>query len=110
MTTMAEPTHVNAQQVNNLANQMDDLSHRAQDVLSRYEEAVNHAQASQTFNGSAGSANIVTTAEVKEAQMKIQTRFQQVNDMLRHGATQYTSTDEDNAQHVRSIASSIAHH
>jgi hypothetical protein len=39
--------------------------------------------------------------------MKIQNRFQAVNDLLRQGATTYTSTDEDNAQAVASVASHI---
>ena len=46
-------------------------------------------------------------AEIKDAQMKIQTRFQSVNDLLRSGATTYTSTDEDNAHSVASVASSL---
>jgi uncharacterized protein YukE len=101
------PTTVNHSAVIALANQMDELSHRAQDVLARYEDAVQAAQSSQTLNGAAGNANITTGAEVKEAQMGIQTRFQMVNDLLRSGATTYTSTDEDNAHQVASVAGSL---
>ena len=100
-------TQVNAASVNALANQMDELSHQAQDVLARYEAAVEHAQSEQILNGQAGSANLVTGAEIKEAQMKIQTRFQRINDLLRSGATTYTSTDEDSAHSVASVASSL---
>ena len=46
----------------------------------------------------------MTGAEIKDAQMKIQTRFQSVNDLLRSGATTYTSTDEDNAHQFASVA------
>ncbi|WP_431241071.1 WXG100 family type VII secretion target (plasmid) [Mycolicibacterium aichiense] len=90
-----------------LANQMDELSHRAQDVLARYEEAVNHAHASQALRGSAGSTNLVTGAEIKDAQLKIQARFQAVNDLLRSGATKYTGADEENAHNVASVAGSL---
>lgn len=98
---------VNHAAVVNLANQMDELSHRAQDVLARYEDAVQHAQSGQILNGAAGSTNLVTGAEVKDAQMKIQTRFQSVNDMLRSGASTYTNADEDNAHQVASVAGSL---
>jgi hypothetical protein len=100
-------TTVNHSAVVNLANQMDELSHRAQDVLARYEDAVQHAQSGQVLNGAAGLTNLKTGAEVKEAQMKIQARFQAVNDLLRSGAGTYTNTDEDNAHQVASVASSI---
>ena len=101
------PTKVNHAAVVNLANQMDELSHRAQDVLARYSDAVQHAQSAQILNGTAGNANLVTGAEIHDAQMKIQSRFQAVNDLLRQGATTYTSTDEDNAQAVASVGSHI---
>lgn len=101
------PTTVNHAAVVHLANQMGELSHRAQDVLTRYLEAVNHAQSGQILNGSAGLANVRTGQEVQEAQMKIQTRFQSVNDLLRQGAGTYTATDEDNAQQVASVGSHI---
>lgn len=100
-------TTVNHAAVVALANQMDELSHRAQDVLARYEDAVQHAQSAQIFNGVAGSTNVVTGADIKEAQMKIQMRFQNVNDLLRSGASTYTSTDEDNAHAVASVASGL---
>lgn len=101
------PTKVNHAAVVHLANQMDELSHRAQDVLARYSDAVQHAQSAQILNGTAGNANLVTGAEIHDAQMKIQSRFQAVNDLLRQGATTYTSADEDNAQAVASVGSHI---
>ncbi len=101
------PTTVNHAAVVNLANQMDELSHRAQDVLARYSDAVQHAQSAQILNGNAGQTNLVTGAEVKDAQMKIQSRFQAVNDLLRQGAGTYTNTDDDNAHAVASVASHI---
>ena len=55
---MSQPTHVNHGQVVSLANQMDELSHRAQDVLQRYEDVVTHAHAGGSLVGAAGSANL----------------------------------------------------
>ena len=100
-------TVVNAAAVNNLANQMDELSHRAQDVLQRYEDIIQHAQSGQILNGAAGSANIVTGAQVKEAQLKIQARFQAVNDLLRSGASIYTVHDETNKGHIDGVTSAL---
>ena len=100
-------TVVNHAAVVSLANQMDELSHRAQDVLSRYEAAVQQAHSSQALNGAAGSTNLVTGAEIKDAQMKIQTRFQSVNDLLRSGASRYTNADEDNKSSLASVAGSL---
>jgi uncharacterized protein YukE len=91
----------------NLANQMDELSHRAQDVMARYQDAVQHAQASQIFGGGAGDTNVVTGAEIHDAQMKIQTRFQSVNDLLRSGAATFTGADEHNASQIASVGSSL---
>lgn len=100
-------TVVNAAAVNHLANQMDELSHRAQDVLQRYEDVIQHAQSAQILNGSAGWANVSTGAQVKEAQLKIQSRFQQINDALRSGGSIYTSQDEDNKGHIEAVGASI---
>lgn len=104
---MAGPIKVDHSAVVNLANQMDELSHRAQDVMSRYSDAVQHAHSSQVLNGTAGQANLVTGAEIHDAQMKIQSRFQAVNDMLRQAAGTYTNTDADSAQAVASVGSHI---
>ena len=107
---MAGPIKVDHAAVVNLANQMDELSQRAQDVLARYSNAVQHAQSAQILNGTAGQTNLVTGAEIHDAQMKIQTRFQAVNDLLRGGASTYTNTDQDAAQAVASVASHIRSH
>jgi uncharacterized protein YukE len=104
---MAAKTVVDAAAVNHLANQMDELSHRAQDVLQRYEDCIQHAQSAQILNGGAGWANISTGAQVKEAQLKIQTRFQQVNDQLRSGASTYTTVDDENKGHISGVGSSL---
>jgi len=100
---MSQPTHVNHGQVVSLANQMDELSHRAQDVLQRYEDVVTHAHTGGSLVGAAGSANLVSSAQIKEAQLKIQHRFQQVNDQLRSGANMYSNADDHNHQQIASI-------
>jgi hypothetical protein len=100
-------TEVDHGSVVNLSNQMDELSHRAQDVMARYQDAVQHAQSAQVLNGAAGSTNLVTGAEIHDAQMKIQARFQAVNDLLRSGASTYTNTDESSAHEISSVAGSL---
>ncbi len=103
-------TKVDHGSVVDLANKMDELSHRAQDVLSRYKDAIEHAQSAQYINGDAGVANLNTGADVEQAQRKIQARFQSINDLLRSGASNYTSTDQSNAHSVASVAANIRFH
>lgn len=107
MTQGGGPIKVGASQVHTLANTMDDVSYRMQDVLTRYQDANEQAIAGQTMGGHAAMTSRVTGAEIKDSQMKIQTRFQAVNDTLRGGATQYTNMDQDNASNIASIASHI---
>jgi WXG100 family type VII secretion target len=104
------PTKVNHASVVNLAGQMDELSQRAQNVLQRYEDTVQHAQAAQILNGGAGNTNLVTAAEIRDAQMRIQQRFQQVNDVLRSGAGHYTNADETNASAIAGLQGHIQFH
>ncbi|SBS76604.1 conserved hypothetical protein [uncultured Mycobacterium sp.] len=99
-------TSVDHGAVVDLANKMDELSHRAQDVLTRYKNAVEDAQ-NGVLTGDAGLANIKTGADVDDAQRKIQARFQSINEMLRGGASTYTNTDQHNAHQVAAVAGSI---
>lgn len=104
---MSQPTMVNHAALNNLAHQMDDLSQRACDVLQRYLDLAQHAHGSQILNGGAGDAHLNTTAQIHEAQMKIQNRFQAVNDLLRQGGTTYAGADEDNKSQILGLHSHI---
>lgn len=104
---MASQIKINSQSLTHLANKMDELSHRAQDVLTRYEHQVLDGQSSNMLVGIAGTTNVSTAAEVKEAQMKIQARFQAVNDMLRHGANVYDNSDQDNNSTIHSVGQSL---
>lgn len=104
---MTGPTLVNHQQLNALAAQMDELSHRAVDVLQRYSDAVQHANSGQILVGSAGQAHLVTSEQIHQAQTSIQNRFRAVNEVLRQGSGHYQNTDEDNSQMVASLASNL---
>lgn len=110
MANESQTTHVDHGSVVDLSNKMDELSFRAQDVLTRYKDAVEHAQSGQILNGEAGLANLKTGADVDEAQKKIQARFQSINELLRGGASTYTSTDGHNAHQVAAVAGSIKFH
>ena len=103
-------TVVNHAALVNLANQMDELKHQGVSLMSRYEECFNHAQSSKAFAGSAGAASVVSGAQIHDAQMRIQQKFEQVNELLRHGAATYTGTDEDNTHAIQSVASHIKFH
>src|ERR1700753_3786787 len=100
---------VDAATLHTFAGRMDELSQRAQNVLQRYEEHSLQVHSSGTLNGAGGSTNLQTAAGVKEAQMRIQTRFQNLNDLVRHNATKFTNTDEQNAQSLAAIPGALRH-
>lgn len=98
---------VNAASVHNLANTMDDISQRMQDVLNRYQHANEESIASQTMGGQAAMTSVATGAEVHDAQTKIQHRFQQVNDTLRQAGSHTSNTDHDNSTLYQQVAGAI---
>lgn len=103
-------TTVNHASLVNLANEMDELKHQATGIMARYEETFTHAQASGAFAGGAGKASVGAGTEIHNAQMRIQQKFEQVNQLLRHGASTYTSTDEDNAQQAQNLVGHLKWH
>ncbi|MBE1551792.1 uncharacterized protein YukE [Mycobacterium sp. OAS707] len=98
---------VNAANVHNLANTMDDVSQRMQDVLNRYQHANEESIANQTMGGNAAMTSVATGAEIHDAQTKIQHRFQQVNDTLRQAGSHTTNTDHDNSSLYQQVAGAI---
>jgi hypothetical protein len=94
-------------QIHTLANAMDDISHRMQDVLRRYQAANEESLANQTMGGKYAMQSLVTGAEITDAQTKIQQRFQAINDQLRSGATHYDNMNQQNASTMASVAGHI---
>jgi uncharacterized protein YukE len=100
---MATPhTKVHTDQVNHLVQQMDGLRHRAISLLQQYDDAYTHL-ASAGLRGDAGHANFTTSAQIKEAQVKINARFDQVNQVLHGGNVQFANAEADNVQQVQSL-------
>lgn len=98
---------VNAANVHNLAGTMDDISARMQSVIGRYQAANEEAIANQTMGGGAAMTSLATGAEIHDAQMKIQNRFQQINDALRGAGSHTTNTDGDNRALYQQVAGNI---
>jgi len=98
---------VDAAAVNDLANRMDELSSRAQSVLQRYEQSHSEIAAAGGFKGDAEAASTKTGLEIHAAQMKIQAKFQHVNELLRSNASRYTNTNEENASHIQQVAGGL---
>jgi hypothetical protein len=101
--------HAQSSVVLTLADQMDELSMRAQNVLAAYEEAQMNAQASGAFVGQGSTASVGTAGEVKAAQLKIQTKFQQVNQLLRDGTHHLNAADEQGHQMITQVVGGLAH-
>jgi len=100
---------VGASELMAFAARMDELSTRAQSVLQRYEDSNQQLSATGGLNGQGGTMNLKTSAEVHEAQMKIQTNFQNLNDLVRQNTNKYTHTDEQNAHNLASIPGMLRH-
>lgn len=101
------PIHVDSGHLQDLANRLDGHLHQIHDIMSRYEAAYTHAQASQTFAGGAGAASVLTGGEIGQAQAKVSARFESANQMLRSGAHQYDANDADNKQAVMGLTSHL---
>jgi hypothetical protein len=86
---------------------MDDISARMQDVVGRYQAANEEAISNQTMGGGAAMTSLATGAEIHDAQMKIQHRFQQINDTLRQAGSHTTNTDSDNTSLYQQVAGNI---
>lgn len=100
---MATPhTKVHTDQVDHLVQQMDGLRQRAIHLLQQYDDAYTDLSATG-LRGSAGQANFATSGQIKEAQAKIQARFDQVNQVLHGGNVQFANAEADNVQQVQSL-------
>ena len=91
------------------ANSLDELKQRACAVLDRYLHHSQDLQASQMLTGDAGSTNVVTAEEVQAAQMKIQTQWGHLIDMLRSNTHGYIQADQHNASQIGAIAGNLRH-
>lgn len=98
---------IDPSKLNALAARMDDLSHQARDVLSRYLDHSHNMQAHLT--GDAGDTNILTAGEIHDAQDRIQAHFQNVTEILRGNTTAYVSQDQDAAQGIAGVAGGLRH-
>lgn len=85
------------------ADAMDDISQQMQSVLSNYDHHSTDLHASGGLQGSAGTANLSTSAEILQAQSRIQHRFQALNDLVRQAAHGYTSTDQNSAHTISQV-------
>jgi WXG100 family type VII secretion target len=86
------------------AEAMNDISQSIQAVMSNYDQHSTELHHSGGLQGDAGTSNLSTSGEILEAQNRIQQRFQALNDMVRQAAHGYTSTDQNSAQQIRSVA------
>ncbi len=92
------------------ADAMDDISTSIQAVLSNYDHHSTDLHHSGGFQGSGGTANLTTSAEILQAQQRIQHRFQALNDLVRQAAHGYTNTDQNNAQQIQAVAGHLRYH
>jgi WXG100 family type VII secretion target len=92
------------------ADAMRDISQSIQAVLSNYDQHSTELHHSGGLQGAAGTGNLTTSAQILEAQTRIQHRFNALNDLVTQAAHGYTSTDENNAQQIMQVASHLRYH
>jgi|SRR5271156_2430973 len=92
------------------ADAMDDLSQSMQSVLRNYDQHSTDLHASGGLQGAAGQSNLSTSAEILQAQARIQHRFQALNDLVRQAAHGYTNTDQNSAQQIQAVAGHLRYH
>lgn len=100
---MSKPNIVGQSQVMSTADTLDDLKFQAIDVLERYYQHSVELQAAGSLDGGAGRTNVVTAEEIRHAQMKVQTRWDQLIQALRNSAPQFGDVDAQNASHIASV-------
>ena len=100
---MSKPNIVGQSQVMSTADALDDLKHQAMDVLERYYHHSTELQGSGGLVGGAGRTNVVTAEEIRHAQMKVQSRWDQLIQALRSSAPQFGQVDAQSASHIASI-------
>ena len=86
---------------------MNDISQGIQSVLSSYDQHSTDLHHSGGFQGAAGTSNLTTSAQILEAQVRIQHRFGELNNLVTQAAHGYTSTDENSAQQIQSVVSHL---
>jgi len=85
------------------ADAMNDICQNMQAVMSNYDQHSQELHHSGGLQGAAGMGNLSTSGQILEAQVRIQHRFNQLNDLVRQAAHGFTSTDENNAQQIQSV-------
>jgi uncharacterized protein YukE len=103
------PNRVGHEEMLTAANNLEELMHRALDVLHRYMQHSQDLQASQMLTGAAGDTNIVTTEEISNAGTKIQTRWGHLIDTLRGNTHGYIQADDQNASNIGGVAGGLSH-
>jgi len=89
------------------ADAMRDISQSMQAVLSNYDQHSTELHHSGGLQGAAGTGNLQTSAQIVEAQNRIQQRFNALNDLVTQAAHGYTSTDENSAHQIMQVASHL---
>jgi hypothetical protein len=89
------------------SNTLDDLKHQAIDVLNRYLNQSMDLQGQGMLQGAAGTTNVATAEEIQHAQMKIQTRWDNLINLLRTNTHGFANTDQQNSSSIAAVAGDL---
>ena len=95
---MADNILVGADKLRAVATQLDQLREHAEQTLNNY------LAASHDINGQAATANVGTSEDIHNAQMKLNTQWGELIQALRSAADHYQTQEEHASQAVRSVS------
>ena len=101
---MTDNILVGADKLRAVATQLDQLREHAEQTLNNYLSASHDINGSGGWFGQAATANVGTTEEIHNAQMKLNTQWGELIQALRQAADHYQSQEEAASQAVRGVS------
>jgi WXG100 family type VII secretion target len=95
---------VGADKLRAVATQLDQLREHAEQTLNNYLAASHDIHGQGGWFGQAAAANINTTEEIHNAQMKLNTQWGELIGNLRAAADHYQTQEEHASQAVRGVS------
>jgi len=93
----------------NLAQAMDEICIQCRNVLQRYHDSHHDIIARGIMGGGYALQSMKASIDITDAQNKIQTAFNQVNDQIRNTVGGFGQANQDAAHNLASVAGLLTH-
>jgi len=101
---VADNILVGADKLRSVATQLDQLREHAEQTLNNYLAASHDINGQGGWFGQAATANVGTSEDIHNAQMKLNTQWGELIQALRSAADHYQTQEEHASQAVRSVS------